>query len=419
MRAKELIAALSLEEVQTLAESIGAASDAAELRRTMQGPGAYEIAASACVSAVMSEDLMLLCANPFDNVSADELADVAAFEAIGLVARVDGDEYAVNADMALAAAANCSVEFGFAATLIARLDEEERATVAKAMEIGPRPSAIDTILDAAETLVTETTVMKHVAFLKGDERQVLRQALELGELPDDLENFPLDSGPPLVTLDHGEAGRRGLVYWVTHEPSGIEARPVVPLEVAEFLPRILEQVPPPPDVVASKSRRRRPASSSARRSAPKKETASKTASTAAAAPAESVQSVQRSRDPFARGDRSGVTRNPFSSRSTDSRVNPASSSGVLKPVDPLAGSGSMSSFTSSGSSSPYRLGKVTAIRAASAIVDLETAKVAEAVMKDEELAQSVLEVVADSLVVLRAGIDAQEWAESCAMRLGL
>ena len=417
MRAKEVIAKLSLEDVRELALAIGSASDAAEVARTMQSEEAHEIVARACVSAVMREDLMLLCANPFDTVSPDELADVEAFESIGLIVAVDGGEYAVNADMALAAAPFCSVEFGFAATLISRLASEERAVVAKAMEIGPRPSAIDTILDAAETLVTETTVMKHVAFLSSAEREVLRQALELGELPDDLEKFPLDSSPPMVTLDPGEAGRRGLVYWVAHEPSGVEARPVVPLEVAEFLPRILEQVPPPPEVVASKSRRRRPASTRRRTPAPKKEPAP--TPEAPSAPAESVQSSLRSRDPFGRPDRSGVTRNPFQSRTADSRVNPASSSGVLNSVDPLAGSGSMGAFTSSGSNSPYRLGKVTGIRAASALVDVETAKVAEAVMRDDELAQSVLEVVADSLVLLRAGIDPQEWAESCALRLSL
>lgn len=420
MRAKELVARLSLEQIRELAEELGSAHDASEVVRTMQGAGAYEIAAGACVSAVMSEDLMLLCANPFDTVAADELADPAAFEAIGLVV-LSGDEYAVNTDMALSAAPFCSVEFGFAATLIARLSAEDRAIVARAMEIGPRPSSIDTTLDAAETLCLETTVMKHVAFLRTDDRAVLHQALELGELPDDLTDFPLESSPPMVTVDQGEAGKRGLVYWVEHEPSGVEARPVIPLEVAEFLPRILEQVPPPPEVVASKSRRRKPTSTT-RRPASKKEAAPKVAAAPAAAPSteSALSSAGRTRDPFARADRSGASRNPFSSRPTESRPGDSSiGSGALKPVDPLAGSGPSSAFGSGSSSSPYRLGRVTGIQPASALVDMETAKVADAVMKDSELSQSVLEVVADSLVLLRPGIDAQEWAESCAVRLGL
>lgn len=415
MRAKELVAELEPEELKELASGLGASSTPADVVRAMQASGVYELAARACLSAVMNEDLMLLCANPFDTVSSDELAEPAAFAQIGLIRAVDDDEYAVNLDMALAAAPFCSVEFGFAGTLISRLEPEERAVVAKAMEIGPRPSAIDTILDAAETLVTETTVMKHVAFLKSDDRKVLETALSLGELPDDLENFPLDSSPPLVTLDEGAAGRRGLVYWVSHEASGVDARPVVPLEIAEFLPRILEQVPPPPEVVASKSRRRRPGTT--RRSPTKKEAPS--ASSAASAPTESVQTSPRARDSMSTADRSGVTRNPFRSRSADPRDSGASSSGVLKPVDPLSGSGSMSAFGSSGSHSPYRLGKVTNIQSASALVDLETAKVANDVMLDDELAASVIEVVADSLVVLKAGVDPNEWAQTCAVRLGL
>ncbi|MFT6395985.1 MAG: hypothetical protein ACJAYU_000727 [Bradymonadia bacterium] len=419
MRAKQLVARLSLEQVRALAAEIGSASDASEVVRTMQGEGAYEIAAGSCVSAVMNEDLMLLCANPFDTVAADELADPAAFEAIGLIA-LSGDEYAVNIDMALSASSSCSVEFGFAATLIARLAPEERTIVARAMEIGPRPSAIDTTLDAAETLCLESTVMKHVAFLRTKEREVLRQALELGELPDDLTDFPLDSSPPMVTLDQGEAGKRGLVYWVEHEPSGVDARPVIPLEVAEFLPKILEQVPPPPEVVASKSRRRKPTSTT-RRPAAKKEAAPKVAPAPVAAPTESALSAAgRTRDPFARADRSGASRNPFSSRPTKPLPSDASTgSGVFSASDSLAKSGGASPFGPGAANSPYRLGRVTGIQAASALVDMETAKVAAAVMKDAELAESVMEVVADSLVLLRPGVDAQEWAENCAVRLGL
>ena len=411
MRAKELVAGLAPTGLRKISSALGVSPDAADVVRAMQGAHVYELAAGACVSAVMNEDLILLCANPFDTVSGDELAEADSFAEIGLISPLGDDEYVVNLDMALAAAPFCSVEFGFAATLIARLAPEERAVVAKAMEIGPRPSAIDTILDSAETLVTETTVMKHVAFLKSDERKVLETALDLGELPDDLENFPLDSSPPLVTLDEGAAGRRGLVFWVSHEASGVDARPVVPLEVAAVLPRILEQVPPPPDVVASKSRRRR--TGTTRRPPAKKEAASAAAST------ESAQPRDWSRDMTPGAGRSGATRSLVRSGSADPRENAASSSGVLKPVDPLAGSGSISAFGSSGSHSPYRLGKVTNIKAASALVDVETAKVAQDVMLDEELAESVLEIVADSFVVLRAGVDPQEWAQACAVRLGL
>ncbi len=419
MRAKQLVAGLSLEQVRALADEIGSAHDASEVVRAMQSDGVYELAAGACVSAVMSEDLTLLCANPFDTVAADELADPSAFEAIGLVSLKDG-EYIVNTDMALAAAPLCSVEFGFAATLIARLTPEDRAVVARAMEIGPRPSSIDTTLDSAETLCLETTVMKHVAFLRTKDREVLHQALGLGELPDDLSNFPLDSSPPLVTVDQGEAGKRGLVYWVEHEPSGVEARPVIPLELAEFLPRILEQVPPPPEVVASKSRRRK-STSTTRRSAPKREAEPKVASTPARAPTESVlSSAGRTRDPFASSGSSGVSRNPFASRPVESRQGDGSTgSGALAISDSITSSGASSTFAPGGSNSPYRLGRVTEIRAASALVDMETAKVAEAVMMDSELSQFVIEIVADSLVLLRPGVDAQEWAEDCAVRLGL
>src|SRR5690606_4645325 len=123
------------------------------------------------------------------------------------------------------------------------LSPPERATAARAMSIGPRPSWVDTVLDTAAEATSRDKVMVQLAHLRDTDRAVLREALELGDLPDDLDELDLSAEPPRVSLDPGAAGQRGLVFRVDVPAAGLTDRPVIPLELAEHLQALLDQVP--------------------------------------------------------------------------------------------------------------------------------------------------------------------------------
>ena len=416
MRAQELLSTLEPPALRKLATALKADSaDQAAIADAMRSVRAGAALMRACTSAVMREDVALLCANPFDTVAVDELVEPSAFTAIGFLIQNAAGEYEVNLDMALSAIRQTPLEFGFFPTLLARLSDAERIKTAKSLEIGPRPTIVDHILDISAALTDPAKLMRTVARLRESEREVVLDALALGELPDELDGFPLDSPAPTVTLDPGAAGRFGLVFWFEHEASGVEARPVVPLEIVETLARALEQVPPPPEVVAAKARKR-PGTTTRR---PRKKAEEPTPAPVPDALAQSgsgraVDAVFRRASELAPSGANNPFRDPLAGSGGMPRATGPGSrlagSGGMAPVDPLS---------TSSANSPFRLGRVSSIRAASAIVDVETAKVAEAVLGDPELASSVLEVVSESLVVLRVGVNARDWAEDCALRLGL
>lgn len=416
IRAEAILKDAQQERVRALAQAWSAAPSPAAVAAAMRGPEAAKRALAACSTPVMREDLLLLCANPFDPVAYDEVVDAPPFVAIGLLEETEPATLHVNVDIALAAVRSLPLEFGFAATLVARLSDDERTALGRAVEIGPRPSVIEALLDIAASIADPDALMRRVARLTDSQREIVRTALSLGELPDDLDAFPLDAAPPTVTVAEGAAGKLGLVFQYEHLPSGVRSRPVVPLELAEVLPGILEQVPPPPETVAAKARRR------PTRRAPRK----KKTSTESMEQSGSGAQVRSGASSVFPGDSVN-----FRSRPADSvmrRAADPSKSGA-HPNDTLTQSGGMSALrdslatsaamTASGAMTPYRLGRVKSVRPASAIVDVETAKVAEAVLRDTTLAGDVLEVKAESLVILRAGVDARAWAERCALRLGL
>ena len=64
-------------------------------------------------------------------------------------------------------------------------------------------------------------------------------------------------------------------------------------------------------------------------------------------------------------------------------------------------------------------GRTATVASAGALVELDSPRVAEAARRDDELGGDVLELIADTLVVLRAGVDPRDWAERCALRFGL
>lgn len=336
----------------------GEAPSLEQLQNALRGSAVVDGLRKACSSAMMREDLALLCANPFDRIAADELVDVDAFSALALVSTEDGSEFEVTLDIALAALPSLPVEFGFTATMLSRLDPEELNLVGKAVDVGPRPSLVLKALDIAARLLDEEWLMRLVAFLRDSDRQKIRDAIALGDLPDDVSKFDPSAPSPMVTLDDSEVGARGLLFWFEDPHRDIDARPVVPLELMQLLPALFDKVPPPPEVVAAKSKKRR-----GPRAAPKKKA-------------------------------------PETPAWLESSEDDAVDAPAVEEV-PRYGLRLLSAFD------------------ASAVVDLGTPRAAAAAQKDEELGDGVLDIVADTLVVLHADVDPQDWAERAALRLGL
>lgn len=357
MRAADLLGAVGAPALEAIADVWGTEPRIVEIEQAMRGPRALDLVLGACRSAMMREDVALLCSNPFDLVAGDELVDASAFTALGFIVETE-EGYAVNLDLALTLAPRLNIEFGFMATLLARLQDEELHAVGKAVEIGPRPSRVELVLDIAEQLLDADRLMRQVAFLRESDRSVIREALEMGELPDDVSAFDPAAPAPLVTLDEGESGRRAIVFWFEDESRDIDARPVVPLELAEGLPGLLEKVPPPPEVVAAKAKQKRE-----RRAA-----------------------------------------------------SPRKSKAATLGIEDLVDDSPASTVTHEG---PHRGLRVQRAADACAVVDLESGKTAEAARKDEELGPAVIDIVADHLVILAAGTDARDWAERAALKLGL
>lgn len=368
MRAKQVIEERSEEARKEMSRLLKASAPTTEaLLAAMRQTSLHSTVLRHCQSPLMREDLALLAANPFDVVRFDELVEPDIFEAIGLIHPVSEDECAVNLDMALTLVARTPIEFGFAATLLARLSNEDLQLVAKAAEIGPRPSHTDFLIDIAEAMIDSERIARHVAHLRERDRSGIVEAVAAGELPDDIDEMGPDVAPPLVTLDPGEAGKRGILFWFTHSDRNIDTRPVVVLELQDQVEAILEQVPPPPEVTATKKRTRRTTTARPRRTSSK-----------------SQSSTTESRAP------SGNT--PTMARTTEEMQNPFADS----PAIPIS---AFSAVNASG------------------VVDLEVPRLAELAMKDPELSESVLDIVAENLVVLRAGVDVQEWVERAVLRL--
>jgi hypothetical protein len=63
-----------------------------------------------------------------------------------------------------------------------------------------------------------------------------------------------------------------------------------------------------------------------------------------------------------------------------------------------------------------RASRMPTAQPASATVDLGTMKAIDIVMRDLDLSEGILEIVNETVVVLRPGIDVQHWLRRCAAR---
>jgi hypothetical protein len=395
VRAAEIVERRGPEGAQALHAALRAMSPSpADLVEAMRGPGIVTIVNRACRTIGSREDLGLLIANPWEPVGEDEIDHAPIFDRLGLIERVD-DAWHVNVDMALALVASTPWEFGFAATLIARLGSEDTKTLSRAVEVGPRPHPIDFVVEAATAAIEPERVRRHVAHLTAAERAPLRAAITLGELPDEVSGASDDDVIAHVTLDPGGAGQRGLLFWIAWPDRENDARPLVPLELQTRLEEWLDEIPPAPDVERVRSRKQ-----------PTRRTTSRRTSSTTSRPGVST-------------GRGGVPRTepPSTDRLAAVAAKPLARSQVStgSPARMPAGEPTLRGpMTTTGGS---RAIPAASVCAAAALVDLESPRLANLARQDAELGRAVLEVVADTMVVLREGVDAADWAERCAIRL--
>lgn len=377
MRAAEIIQRRDAAARRAIAQALRLeTSDPAALTAQMRGDGIETTMRRMCKSAIMIEDLALLCANPVDPVASDEMARPDVFEQAGFVEAVDETMFEVNLDVALTLIASMPIEFGLTMTLLGRLSSAELSQVARAVEIGPRPSQIDLIVDVAAALGDKRKLMTQVAHLRASDRAVIEEALALGDLPE--RTTPADArlGPPKVTLEPGEAGARGLVYRFEHAERNIASRPVVPVELREQLAEALRTVPPPPEVVARKAPapREKRVAPTPRVKSPSESTSPRSRQSAASAP---LVGLLPSLD----------------ARRTEARA------GVVEAPAPI----------------PRRPVQVIPI---SGFVELESQKAVDQAFRDAELGEAIVDVVGEATVLIRPGVDPHEWAERYALRYG-
>lgn len=354
----------------------------------MRSPAIVGVFERACRTIAAREDLGLLVANPWEPAGEDEIEHATLFERLGLIEWHD-DLWHVNADMALALVPSTPWEFGYAATLVGRLSAEDTRALSRAVEVGPRPHPVDFVIEAAAAATDPDRVGRHLAHLTAADRAALHRALELGELPDEVSGLSADSAVAHVTLDPGPAGQRGLLFWLAWPDRDDEARPLVALEVHHELADWLDRIPPAPDVERVRARKQPRRRTSTRRTSPRTapETADATPEATAPGGADLVSSAPTHRV----------------------------ISGSHPRVSTSSGSTLRSPFTTTGGS---RAIPAASVRPAAALVDLESARLAEDARRDPELGTAVLDIVADTIVVLHDGVDAVDWAERCATRLG-
>lgn len=337
-----------------------------------------------CQQPALREDLWLIAANPFDPILPDEVVDADRLLDIGLIEEVAG-QFEVNVDFALTLAPLSPVEFGFCATLLARMPSTDLALTARAVEVGPRASMVDYILDIASECINVEAVNRRLAHLRAAERTILEEALALGDLPDSIEGLDSGTARPEVSCELSPAGQRALVFLVGQPARGIARRPVVPLELAESLRDLLVKVPPAPEVDVRRVPTRR------RRTRVSEPTTRNTQATHRVPLTLTGESIPL---PIALP----LAPAPFSTPTNDRTT----------------ATGERSAVTTVQANALHRYVQG---RPAAGVVDLEEPRFAEAARNDAELGAAILEVVAQNLVVLRPGTDVSDWAERAAEKL--
>lgn len=255
MRADDIVATWSLEKRQQVARSLKAGGeDKASLLAAMRAPELSAALRARVRTRRQQQDLALLCANPFDEVVEEDVSAPEFFEGIGLLHPVEEGVWEVNLDMALCLAPSQALEFGFAATLLSRLNVTDLSAVARALEVSPQPNRTDYLLRIADALADAPRLARVVSMLKAEEREVLHQALALDELPDDPEAWTPDLALPSLTLFPAQAGQRGILFRFEQPSLDVEARPLLAFESMAPVRELMERLQPAPEVPTRKQR---------------------------------------------------------------------------------------------------------------------------------------------------------------------
>lgn len=362
MRADELVRALTVSQRAQLAKVFKITSnDVPEIVRAMRAEGVVDVLKSALRLRSVREDVAALCANPFDPVYPEDVQDIDALCAIGLLGLADDGGWAVNLDLALALVPSTSLEFGFALTLLARLTSSDFQATARALGVSPQMNRTEYLLAVADAMTSVNSVQRTVMQLNDEQRSVLVTAIEAGELPDDISQWSLDFAAPKVTLHSSEAGRRGLILQFEQAGFGVTPRPVLPLESAERVEDALATIPAPPPMKTKAERRRAPV---ATKPTPKP----------------------------------GRQRERLLDFSTPAALSPASSPSSFADREAL----------------PERRVQVLD---ASAVIDLRDDSLVRRLRSTPELLADVAKIIERTRVVLRPGVDAKRWSARVALLL--
>lgn len=385
LRAEAIVSGMSVAIRRKLARRFRADStEIPDVVAAMRTTKAAEIVLAACKRKLDWEDLALLCANPFDEVAHDEVNDPTLFEEVGLLVLTGEGIFGVNLDLALLLVPYLPLEFGFAATLLARLPKADLATIARVNQVGPRPTRVDYLLDIAESCTSEDRVSQHVAYLSEKERGVLQEAQEMGELPDMTESLSRSMAVPNVTLEQGPAGQRGLVFWFSGEGHDVHTRPVLPLELQTDLGSILSAVPAKPEVTQRKPRRSRGTTSV--RQAPSRKTA--------------VSGLNPAITETSERSQYNTLVDPVRSVSTD--------------AFPRART---DDYAAASSPEAIRHAREVRVTRGAAIVSLNSERLANDAQRDPELGPFIEDIIGGTLVVLKEGTWVEDWVERFALRI--
>lgn len=252
MRAEALVQAASSDALAELLKVWGSELGREGIPQAMRAANAWERVKARVRAAAAREDIVQVCANPFDPLTKNDIHDPKPLLRIGLISALSDESYAVNLDLALALIPRFSAEYGFASTLLARLTDADFQVVARAWEVSPTTNRTERLLAVAGAWSNPAMLRKRVASLVEAERNVLQEALDLGGLNDD-PAWTLDQNPPQVSLDGIASSLRGLLVRFHHEDLDVSPRLLVPLEVEAPLREALANVSVP-EVVTKKPR---------------------------------------------------------------------------------------------------------------------------------------------------------------------
>lgn len=392
MRAVMLVQRLSPAAREALASRLGAPS--AEVRTLadwMRSQRAVTEVLESCTSQKLQRDLVRICALPSEVIGEEELSAPLTFVELGLL-WASGAGYEVQEDLAAALVPNLPGERGSLLTLLARLPLETSHALGRSLEVGPRVTQAEWVLDAAARLRAPEELEARIARLRPADRAVLQEALDAVPLPASKVRNPADAPLPAVSLASGAAGEQGLVFRVALSAKDGAGRLVVPLELVGPMGAILERLP----VAAAPAVRRVSRSESGMPRRPKVGRSQTLLHEGAEVPMLAL---------FAEVASAPTVQSPVLRRAKRSQE-PEGAAVRWQPAE----------WVSPRAETDLPEGSLT-LRAASAWVKLHGPEEAALVRRDNVLGPAVLESSTEGVVVLRAGVDVTAWLEALVVRI--